>query len=666
MERLFLTVLSMSGTAAAVIVLVLLARLLLRRAPKAFSYALWAVVLFRLLCPVTIPSPWSLPPRFQVEPAGDSMNFVTIDVERREITVTVDIDPVSSGEETGTGEPGAEEPGRPAPASRPSGVTIASRVWLAGTALLLGYSAVSMLRLRRKLVGWVPLEGEKNVRLADHIPSPFVLGLVRPRVYLPSGLGADERDYVLLHERTHIRRGDHLFRALAWLALAVHWFNPLVWLAFHLAGKDMEMSCDETVLRKMGRDVRADYSASLLRLSQGGRLPAGPLAFGEGDPRSRIKNVLRWKKPALWAVAAALIVVVCAGAALATDHSPGHSSDPVGGPGKPAPFVYHEPGPAERWVDYLDDSEEMPWGRSAEIQLPEYPDVTFRWTPEAVSAITDSDDPMLMNGDLLTGMPVWNVYLCDLNGDGHRELYATVSMGSGIIDYRILGFNYRYLSFYELEDRMGHDYFLRLEGDQLWAVERDYLTGEVTREGPLVMTETGLDIRNTSVEASLPGADLTFTLDTQGEEPSVRIEGSVDGEPLADGVLWSPPHLFPEYPCGWLSMAYPTFDDGVKGHITAGWTDGSRTSVMISTQQMAALSSQFPAGYWTVTVALDRGKVTERVLHDLDEQKYPIDQYAHPGEISDEEAVEAARVIARLLTAAEDYYWNWAGEQDQP
>ena len=326
MEKLFLTVLSMSGTASIVILAVLLARLALRKAPKAFSYALWAVVLFRLLCPFSIESAFSLAPKVQVKPRDrDNSDLVTIDVSRREVTITVDDAPVVLPETPDApavpGAPNLPQPDAPVPAApaAPEPWFIAGVVWLTGAGLLMGCSLLSLLRLRRRLAGHVPLAGEENVRLADHIPSPFVLGLVRPRIYLPSDLPERERDYVLLHERTHIRRFDHVTRALAWLALTVHWFNPLGWLAFYLAGKDMEMSCDEAVLRKIGREIRVDYSSSLLRLSAGGRLPAGPLAFGGGNLQGRIKNVLRYKKPALWVIGLAFIAVMCAGAALATD-----------------------------------------------------------------------------------------------------------------------------------------------------------------------------------------------------------------------------------------------------------------------------------------------------------------------------------------------------------
>ena len=182
------------------------------------------------------------------------------------------------------------------------------------------YGVTSLLRLRRRLVGAVPLE--KSVYLVDHISTPFVLGLVRPKIYLPSALPEGERGYILLHERYHIRRLDHVVKLLAFLALCIHWFNPLVWLMFILLGRDMEMSCDEAVMKKLGEAVRADYSASLLRLATGRHFPAGvPLAFGEGDTRERVKNVLRWKEPRLWAVLAGAAVCTVVIAACAVNPS---------------------------------------------------------------------------------------------------------------------------------------------------------------------------------------------------------------------------------------------------------------------------------------------------------------------------------------------------------
>jgi hypothetical protein len=162
--------------------------------------------------------------------------------------------------------------------------------------------------LRWKLIGAGYLRD--NIYLADHIASPFVIGVIRPKIYLPSSLPEAEHSYVILHEQTHIRRLDHLTKILAFLALAVHWFNPLVWVAFILTVKDMEMSCDERVLRLMGSDIKGAYSTSLLSLATGRRLINGsPLAFGEGNIKGRIKNVLNFKKPAAWVVAVSVLLV---------------------------------------------------------------------------------------------------------------------------------------------------------------------------------------------------------------------------------------------------------------------------------------------------------------------------------------------------------------------
>jgi hypothetical protein len=185
-------------------------------------------------------------------------------------------------------------------------------------AALLIYSTVSLIRLKRKLVGAILLRD--NIYLADHIDSPFVMGQIRPKIYLPSSLAEKERDYILLHEEHHIRRGDHVVKLLSFIALCLHCFNPLVWIAFILSGKDMEMSCDEAVLRKLGGDIRADYSASLISLATGRRIIAGtPLAFGEGNTEGRIKNIAKWKKPAVWVIVVAVIVCVVLAVCLITN-----------------------------------------------------------------------------------------------------------------------------------------------------------------------------------------------------------------------------------------------------------------------------------------------------------------------------------------------------------
>ena len=319
MHRLFPIVCNMSLTASVVILAVLAVRLLLRRAPKVFSYALWAVVLFRLLCPVSVTSAVSLlgalgAPAQERTAVTSVVEYVPADIVRNMAPAVTPLPqepfPAEPGENIISAAPSVTQPDA-APVSPLSGpVAVLTLTWLTGMALLLLYSVVSLLRLRRRLVGAVRLED--NIYLADYIPSPFVMGLFRPKIYLPSTLTETERGYILRHEQYHLRRRDHVVKLLSFLALCVHWFNPLVWAAFILAGKDMEMSCDEAVVRELGEDIRADYSASLLSLATGRHIVAGmPLAFGEGDTGSRIRNLLNWKRPRPWVMA--VCAVVCVG-----------------------------------------------------------------------------------------------------------------------------------------------------------------------------------------------------------------------------------------------------------------------------------------------------------------------------------------------------------------
>ena len=338
MHRLFPIVCNMSLTASVVIVAVLLVRLLLRRAPKVFSYALWAVVLFRLLCPVSVTSAVSLlgalgAPAEERTAVTSVMEYVPADIVRNMAPAVTPLPqepfPAEPGENIVSTAPSVTQPAA-APASPLSGpVAVLTLTWLTGMALLLLYSVISLLRLRRRLVGAVRLED--NIYLADYIPSPFVMGLFRPKIYLPSTLTETERGYILRHEQYHLRRRDHVVKLLSFLALCVHWFNPLVWAAFILAGKDMEMSCDEAVVRELGEDIRADYSASLLSLATGRRIVAGmPLAFGEGDTGGRIRNLLNWKRPQPWIIA--VCAVVCVGLIALCAANPKGSDTPTEDP----------------------------------------------------------------------------------------------------------------------------------------------------------------------------------------------------------------------------------------------------------------------------------------------------------------------------------------------
>lgn len=305
-------------TATIVIVFVICIRQFLKRAPKIFAYALWGIVLLRLLVPVSIESPMSFVP------------------ERTEFSSMVEVNKVLPEIQFETPQDRADNewyrentpPGQPlAQVSRVlTAQDYLTFLWLFGIAVMLLYSVVSYWKLRRKLKVVVPYR--KGIFIADDIDTPFVMGIFNPKIYLPGSLEPWERTFIIAHERHHIRRGDHIFKALGFLALSIHWFNPFVWAAFVLAGRDMEMSCDEAVIRKLGEDVRADYSASLLNLSTGHRMFAGtPLAFGEGDPTGRVRNLSKWKKPALWVFLICIIICsVMAVCLLTNPESPVHDT----------------------------------------------------------------------------------------------------------------------------------------------------------------------------------------------------------------------------------------------------------------------------------------------------------------------------------------------------
>ena len=310
-------ILNMSITGSAVILIVLMARLLLKKAPKIFSYMLWAVVLFRLLCPVSLASDFSLLGLLDAPAAEDAQIVTSVEYVSLEAVFipAPEIRKPAFGQAAADPLPQTRTEAKP---EHPAAVfPVGTVIWLLGIGGMAAYSAVSYFRLRRKLVGSVPLW--KHIYLADRIGSPFVLGILRPRIFLPSALAEEERGYIILHEQHHIRRGDHIVKLVAFLALCLHWFNPLVWAAFVLFSRDMEMSCDEAVVRRLGEQIRADYSASLLRLATGKRMIAGaPLAFGEGDTKGRIRNMLNWKKPKAWIVITAAVlcfavVAACAG-----------------------------------------------------------------------------------------------------------------------------------------------------------------------------------------------------------------------------------------------------------------------------------------------------------------------------------------------------------------
>ena len=322
MERLFLNVLNMSVTASYVIIAVLLLRLPLRKLPKKISYLLWSVVAFRLCCPVTWQSVFSL---FSLNPlTADSVQVTAGGATRLDYfpsnvgsTAVPQIDASPSISQVNEAVNSSLPAAAPAASADPMQIwiTIGAVVWCIGMAALLIYSIVCYGKMCRQMRTAILLSG--NIYQSDCIRSPFILGLIRPKIYIPFGLDPDTLKYVLEHERYHIKRRDYLTKPFAFLLLTIHWFNPLCWLAFHLMGKDMEMSCDETVIGREGNHIKA-YSTTLLSFAVKPRFPApSPLAFGETSVKSRIQNVLRWKKPKTWvtllaALLCILVVVACA------------------------------------------------------------------------------------------------------------------------------------------------------------------------------------------------------------------------------------------------------------------------------------------------------------------------------------------------------------------
>ena len=334
MEQVFLTVLNMSAAASVVIAVVLLARLLLRKAPKKWSYLLWSVVAFRLCCPVTLRSVFSV---FRLKPLQGTAATAAADTAATQtstityiprvteavshVTPTAPVTPVTPAAPVTPSAPVTSV----APAthatelaqSTPTLMWMMIWLWIAAMLVLIGYSIYSYIKMRR-VVDDACLVRD-NIFETDRIRTPFILGLIKPRIYIPTGLQGEQLDYVLAHEAFHLRRHDNIVKTFAFLLMAVHWFNPLVWLAFHLMSRDMEMSCDEAVLgRREGANKM--YSSALLSFAAPSHFPAAtPLCFGESSVKSRIRNALSWRKPKTWVTLVAVVLCIAALVACATN-----------------------------------------------------------------------------------------------------------------------------------------------------------------------------------------------------------------------------------------------------------------------------------------------------------------------------------------------------------
>ncbi len=305
MSEIFLTIVNRSISASWLVLAVLILRLGLKKAPKWFNVLLWGFVAIRLVCPFTfesmlslIPSAETISPQIMTDPVPQISTGIS--------ALNSVLNPVISGSLT------------PAPGDSANPlqiwIPVVTAVWVAGIALMLIYTAISYFLLRRKVDTAVRLRN--NIYQSENVDSPFVLGIFRPAIYLPFQMDSGNLEYVIAHEEAHIRRKDHWWKPFGFILLAVHWFNPLMWVGYILLCRDIELACDEKVIKELDNDNRANYTQALVDCSINRRsIAACPLAFGEVGVKERVKSVMNYKKPGFWIMVAAaaicIVVAVC-------------------------------------------------------------------------------------------------------------------------------------------------------------------------------------------------------------------------------------------------------------------------------------------------------------------------------------------------------------------
>lgn len=585
MTELFLKIINMSISASWLVMAVLILRLVLKKAPKWVNVLLWGIVAVRLICPFAFESTASLIPDsigsgdFVSEWMDDYIGEVDIhhpDSVYYDAAIGAGREPISDGEGGYYVVTKHDQLGEPSTIEN-TVIPVLSVIWPAGMALLALYTVVSYWRLRQR-VGTAVLYRD-NIFQSEHVTSPFVLGIIRPRIYLPFQLDEQDLEHVVAHEQAHIRRKDHWWKPLGFLLLTLHWFNPMIWLSYVLLCRDIELACDEKVIKSLGSEERADYTQALLSCSVRHRTVAAcPLAFGEVGVKERVKSVLNYKKPAFWVIVLAVIacgacavcflsnpkqqiftvkIVIPAGSTAPVLYSDTQIS-PTGnkilvyaekGAGDTEIFLqpvdvqqenayvkghYLTPGiateiPAEKggwfqigvsnmqdpggedvtvtvkvqyvtvriaseagavrkWFDFTEDPSGMERKKELTIALPEFPDVTFRYKPDQITAAEKDGVPAV----LVQGMPIWNAYFCDLTGDGLPELCTCLSLGFGMIDERVIIYDFASGASYALADRGNYDFTLRFNsGDGcLYVDKRVYNSKKLVGSGRLVFRDS--------------------------------------------------------------------------------------------------------------------------------------------------------------------------------
>ena len=487
MSNLFLHLLNISITAGWIVLVVVLLRFVLKKAPKWIRVVLWGLVALRLMLPVSIESALSLVPSAEtvkIEPVtapvfasvrdSNGSSYFFEDVQGERIMLQSGFSALNSAVNPTPAE-AAEHFDTVAVLK-----SVAGWVWLAGVCGMLLYALISFLRLRHRVRASVLLE--KGVYVCDEISDPFILGLIVPKIYLPSGMDEQTRAYVLSHERAHLRRFDFIWKPLGFLLLAVYWFNPLLWLAYILLCRDIELSCDEKVVKELDDAGKAAYSEALVHASVSRRMvSACPLAFGETGVKSRVKSVLNYKKPAFWIILVAILACVAVAVCFLTMPKKDKIKDLT------------SDGNVTVWYEDWDLESNAPDGPQS-VSVDAFPGVTFRWKDDNWGDSILAEE----NGKtrkLFSGMPVWNVFFADVTGDGKPELCASVYFGSGIVDEHIVVYDYVNKQSYVLWDRGTFDYHLSLDDGALQVIKRIFNTSILPTDngafGELVM-EDGL------------------------------------------------------------------------------------------------------------------------------------------------------------------------------
>ena len=581
MNELFLKIINMSISASWLVLAVLILRFVLKKAPKWINVLLWGIVAIRLICPFSFESTLSLIPSAETIPLNIGMD-TTPTINSGISAINNAVNPIISHSNT--------------PMAGASvnllqiTIGIYEYIWIFGMIALALYTAISYWRLRRKVD--TAVRYKDNIFQSENVSFPFVLGIIKPRIYLPFKMNGQYLEYVVAHEQAHICRKDHWWKPLGFLLLMIHWFNPLMWLAYVLLCRDIELACDEKVIKELGNEQRGDYTQALVACSVNRRMIAAcPLAFGEVSVKERVKSVMNYKKPAFWVII--ISVIVCVGVAVCFLTNPKQDSYtlrivvPAGSQekfvytdeevstirnsikiwsgeglgdtevilspvnkttetrytatylthGMPVEFdaekdtwfkigvnmqnstnediiVYVEVENVEvrivdeinsviKWFDYTENPSAM--DDESTINLPIYPDVTFSYNQAQIIASKPFDTSELTDHTILiTGMPIWNAYFADLTGDDYPEICATYTFGSGIIDSRIIIYDYAKGSSYELSDRGYFDFTLRLnEADgYLYVDKTKYNTDELVETGRLVFKNNCIQIEGFSNEAN--------------------------------------------------------------------------------------------------------------------------------------------------------------------